>query len=524
MSGLYLTRPLKPYGFRLVIITLTDYSIILFLILAPYLEDFESLKLLLKYEQQNFYELKDECLRKGVLFEDDLFEPNLAAFYLPRELPRQQNSVDSRSPSRTIEWLRPGQIVAEPNEPHFLHVSKSYPVVKGHHRHSEGSSKSPRAGASGAAFTSSASGGGCSATVDFRAQINVVHGRCGCSNFTSALSSLYWKGGDSFRRVVPDEQTFEAGDYAGIFHFRLWQYGKWYDIVVDDRLPTLNGKLFCVHGKDGEFWPSLLEKAFAKLNGCYQSLHGGTVSEYLEDLTGHLCESISADMPATQLTEGLFPLLQHSLNTDAHVVVRIAEERSGGLGRGGGNSAKEEGATPGAGKRGRKGTRSRSLHACNKQQLKCGLIKNQSYVVLGVKLLDHGGPEKAVHLIKLCNPWKVRKEKLFIFCSFVYLIYPPPQRLNQLIFVTKQCDNFDTSSGSSMGGISSGSGSSGGSSGTTVLNDGKWAGSWSEHSQEWITLSDEVKAQYDLTLDSDSHFWMPIESFVEVIVAGWIWL
>ena len=84
---------------------------------------------------------------------------------------------------------------------------------------------------------------------------------------------------------------------------RFWRLGKWYDVVVDDRLPTQSGKLqyvvttggsdvyavpqhYTYAGTYNDYWVPFLEKAFAKVFGSYKALDGGFAETAMVAMSG----------------------------------------------------------------------------------------------------------------------------------------------------------------------------------------------------------------------------------------------
>ncbi|KAL7037818.1 hypothetical protein ACKWTF_009372 [Chironomus riparius] len=257
---------------------------------------------------QDFYALRQQCLDSGSLFEDPEFPASDKSLFY------------SRRADRRYEWLRPMEIV---DDPQFF--------VEGYSR------------------------------------FDVQQGELGDCWLLAAAANLT-QDQKLFFRVVCDDNSFEE-NYAGIFHFRFWQYGKWVDVVIDDRLPTYRGQLVYMHStENNEFWSAMLEKAYAKLHGSYEALKGGTTCEALEDFTGGVTEMYELK----EAPSNLFHIIEKGFERNSMMGCSIEPDPN-----------------------------------VNEAETPQGLVRGHAYSITKAQLVDIVTPNTTgkIPLLRLRNPW-----------------------------------------------------------------------------------------------------------------------
>ena len=98
--------------------------------------------------------------------------------------------------------------------------------------------------------------------------------------------------------------------YLLMFNMSLFivKNGEWVEVTTDTRIPygDVDSDMFNFpvygHALDKrELWVPLLEKAYAKLHGTYEHIHGGSVCDALVDLTGGVGEKILLTDPSVKV-------------------------------------------------------------------------------------------------------------------------------------------------------------------------------------------------------------------------------
>lgn len=164
-----------------------------------------------------------------------------------------------------------------------------------------------------------------------------------------------------------------------------------------------------------EFWSALLEKAYAKLYGSYESLRGGFTSEALEDFTGGMGEAFYLKNPP----DNLFNIIVKSFQRGSLMGCSITPDKK--------------------------------IHEARTAE---GLVRGHAYSVTKVQVLEISSPfpSQKIELIRLRNPWG---------------------------------------------------------------NEIEWQGAWSDRSNEWRQVPNNVKAELGLTISNDGEFWMSFQDFLK---------
>ena len=122
--------------------------------------------------------------------------------------------------------------------------------------------------------------------IDGTSSGDVIQGNLGDCWFLGALAVM----GANEKLLQDCFWRLDSFKNYGLFVVRFFKDCSLIYVIVDDRIPVKNkdGKIIFASCKDpNELWVPLVEKAYAKLHGCYKALIGGYSHHALSDMTGY---------------------------------------------------------------------------------------------------------------------------------------------------------------------------------------------------------------------------------------------
>jgi hypothetical protein len=125
----------------------------------------------------------------------------------------------------------------------------------------------------------------CEKFVTFNADAtsSIIHqGALGNGYFINALRLLSGKAALIKRLIVSDKFASK-----GLYTVKFYKAGKWRYVHIDDKIPCRqSGRVnFARNHNPNEIFAMIIEKAYAKLHGCYEALSFGLIEKVLLDLT-----------------------------------------------------------------------------------------------------------------------------------------------------------------------------------------------------------------------------------------------
>uniref|UniRef100_A0A0L8H1R2 Calpain catalytic domain-containing protein n=1 Tax=Octopus bimaculoides TaxID=37653 RepID=A0A0L8H1R2_OCTBM len=265
----------------------------------------------------------------------------------------------------------------------------------------------------------------------------------------------------------------------GIFRFNFWWYGEWKEVVVDDRLPvdTNTQELLYAHNtsEPDEFWVCLLEKAYAKLVGCYENLIGASTGFGTVLLTGGVSEYIRfEDVDPAEIFE-LLSRMQAMNSMFSCAILGPGETTEG--------------------------------------KTKEGLFTIHAYCL--IKLAKQNTKQNQLKLLV------VSMRMLMVMMMMMMTIM-----MMAMCIIMKYDDNDDEEEEGEEEEEEGG----GGGGAMSVQYQGKevglvklrnpwgkkeWNGPWSDSSEEWNGLTEEERKRTNLEVKDDGEFWMDIHDLVK---------